>query len=105
MTDSGSSFSPMKLRFALAVVFGLAIVVVEFTNVTAPAIGLTSEFELQAALIGTFIVLLGGVHVTHADEAAGGIGNEDVDVSPTDIQRAGVITALGGFVLLGVAFL
>lgn len=105
MTDSGSSFSPMKMRFALAVVFGIAILVVEVTSVTVPALGLATEFELQAALIGTFIVLLGGIHVTHAEEAANSVGSDDVEVSPTDIQRAGVITALGGFILLGVAFL
>jgi|GEM_PF-1300002 heme/copper-type cytochrome/quinol oxidase subunit 3 len=105
MTESGSSLSPMKMRFVLAVVFGIAILVVEFTSVTVPALGLATEFELQAALIGTFIVLLGGVHVTHAEAAASSVGNDDVDVSPTDIQRAGVITALGGFILLSVAFL
>lgn len=105
MTDSGSSLSPMRLRLGFALVFFVAILAVEFTTITVPALGLTTEFELQAALIGTFIVLLGGVHVTHAEEAAAEIGNESVDVSTTDIQRAGVVTALGGFVLLGVAFL
>lgn len=105
MTDSDSSLSPTRIRLGLAAAFVVCVVAAEVTDATAPALGLTTAFDVQAAIVGTFIVALGGVHVTHAEEAAHRVGGEEMEVSVTDIQRAGAVTALGGFVVLAVAFI
>jgi hypothetical protein len=102
MTEDVGTVSPSRLRIALAVAFVVAVVAAELTNATLPAIGLTEPFDVQAAIVGTFIVLLGGLHVTHAATFSNKLGDE---LEPTDLQRAGAIIAVGGLVVLGSAFL
>jgi hypothetical protein len=102
MSDSEGSVSPSRLRLGLAGAFVVAILAAQFSGATAPALGLESSFDVKAAIIGVFVVLLGTLHVTHAGKFSNKFGDE---LEPTDLQRAGAVIALGGLVVLGSAFL
>lgn len=101
MTDADAGFSLPRGRLALAAVFLVAIVVAELTDVAAPAIGLDTAFDLQAAIVGAFIVLFGTTQISHATDVAGSAE----DGTATRLQRGGAVVVLGGFVVLAVAFL
>lgn len=102
MTDSDGSVTPSRLRLGLAGVFVVAILAAQLTGATAPALGLETSFDVKAAIIGSFIFLLGGLHVTHANKFSNKFGDE---LEVADLQRAGALIALGGLVVLGSAFL
>jgi hypothetical protein len=101
MTDADAEFSVPRGRLALAAVFVVAIVVAELTDVAAPAVGLETAFDVQAAIIGTFIVLFGGAQISHATDVA---ASAEAGTA-TRLQRGGAIIVLGGIVVLAVAFL
>jgi hypothetical protein len=100
-TDAAAALSGARGKLALAAVFLVAIVAAELTDVAAPAIGLDTAFDVQAAIIGTFIVLFGGSQISHATAVAGSAD----DGTATQLQRGGAIIVLGGLVVLAVAFL
>lgn len=102
MTGSDGTVTPSRLRLGLAAVFVVAIAAAQLTGATAPALGLESNFDVKAVIIGGFVFLLGALHVTHADRFSNKFGDE---LEATDLQRAGVVIALGGLVVAGSAFL
>jgi hypothetical protein len=101
MTDAESGLSVPRGRIALAAVFLVAVVVAELTDVTAPTIGLATAFDVQAALVGAFIVLFGGAQLRSSHD----VGGQNDDRTATQVQRGGAVIMLGGLVVLAVAFL
>ena len=99
--DAATALSGARGKLALAAVFLVAIVAAELTDVSAPAIGLDTAFDVQAAIVGTFIVLFGGAQISHATDVAGSAD----DGTATQLQRGGAVIVLGGLVVLAVAFL
>jgi len=101
MTDADAAFAVPRKRLALAAVFLVTVVAVELANVTLPVLGLPTEFDVQAAVVGTFIVLFGGAQISHATDVAA----TAEDGTMTRLQRGGAVIVLGGLVVLAVAFL
>ncbi|WP_323674583.1 hypothetical protein [Halorubellus sp. PRR65] len=99
--DPETALAGARGKLALAAVFLVAIVAAELTDVSAPAIGLGTAFDVQAAIVGTFIVLFGGAQISHATDVAGSAD----EGTATQLQRGGAVIVLGGLVVLAVAFL
>jgi|AntRauTorcE11898_2_1112593.scaffolds.fasta_scaffold07715_3 hypothetical protein len=99
--DEAAAFTVPRRRIALAAVFLVTVVAVELADVTLPALGLPTEFDVQAAIVGTFIVLFGGAQISHATDVAATAG----EGTATRLQRGGAVIVLGGIVVLAVAFL
>ncbi|MFC6952018.1 hypothetical protein [Halorubellus litoreus] len=99
--DASTALAGARGKLALAAVFLVAIVAAELTDVSAPAVGLDTAFDVQAAIVGTFIVLFGGAQISHATDVAGSAD----DGTASQLQRGGAVIVLGGLVVLAVAFL